>query len=148
MVKTKNDPKLPTEVACDIQKPVDTDVILPAPEVYKPDSTLSAIQTTDLEAGSGEVVKAGDCMQMKYYGTLASDGTLFDENFSKNTLLQFNLGEGRVIQGWDKGLEGMKVGGTRRLAIPASLGYGANGQGSIPPNSDLVFVVKLVKVQK
>ena len=69
---------------------------------------------------------------MKYYGTLASDGTMFDENFTKKTLFQFQLGQGQVIPGWDQGLVGMKVGETRRLVIPSSLAYGPQAQGSIP----------------
>ena len=85
---------------------------------------------------------------MKYYGTLAADGTLFDENFTKDTAFTFALGSGQVIQGWDKGLEGVKVGGTRRLVIPSNLAYGEAGQGAIPANADLVFVVKLLRIQK
>ena len=85
---------------------------------------------------------------MKYYGTLASDGTLFDENYTKDTSFSFKLGAGQVIQGWDKGLLGMKVGGERRLVIPSELAYGESGQGAIPANADLVFVVKLLRIQK
>jgi FKBP-type peptidyl-prolyl cis-trans isomerase len=124
-----------------------TEQALPVPEVYKPEGTVSELQKTDLEAGTGAAAKAGDCLVVKYYGTLASDGTKFDEDFTDTTAFAFKLGEGQVISGWDQGLVGMKVGGTRRLVLPAALGYGANAQGSIPANSDLVFVVKLLRIQ-
>ncbi|MFZ1483880.1 MAG: FKBP-type peptidyl-prolyl cis-trans isomerase [Candidatus Saccharimonadales bacterium] len=120
---------------------------LPAPEVVKYPDPVTELQITDVEQGTGPAAKNGDCLQMKYYGTLAKDGTLFDENYTKDATLQMELGTGQVIQGWDKGLVGMKEGGTRRLVIPAALGYGAQGAGTIPANSDLVFTVKLVKIK-
>lgn len=120
---------------------------LPAPEVVKYPDPVTEIQITDIEQGTGAAAKDGDCLQMKYYGTLAKDGTLFDENFTKETAFEFKLGSGQVIQGWDQGLVGMKEGGTRRLVIPAALAYGAQGAGTIPANADLVFVVKLVKIK-
>jgi peptidylprolyl isomerase len=120
----------------------------PTPEVYKPDGPVAQLETTDLQAGSGETAKSGDCLIMKYYGTLASDGTVFDQNYDSTQGLEFKLGQGQVIQGWDQGLVGMKVGGTRRLVIPAALGYGSQSQGKIPANADLVFVVKLDQIKK
>jgi FKBP-type peptidyl-prolyl cis-trans isomerase len=124
-----------------------TEQALDAPDVYKPEGAVTDLQSTDLTQGSGAAAKSGDCLVVKYYGTLASDGTKFDENFTKTTGFAFTLGQGQVIAGWDQGVVGMKAGGTRRLVIPASLGYGANAQGSIPANSDLVFVVKLLRIQ-
>jgi len=121
---------------------------LDVPEAYKPTEPVTALQATDLTAGSGVAAKDGDCLVMKYYGTLASNGTKFDEDFTDTTAFGFTLGQGQVIQGWDKGLVGMKVGGTRRLLIPAAQAYGDQAQGSIPANSDLVFVVKLLRIQK
>ena len=118
---------------------------LAAPEIYKTSSALSQLETVDLAEGTGDVVKAGDCLVMKYYGTLANDGTKFDENFTSTSALQFKLGAGQVISGWDEGVAGMKVGGVRRLAIPYAKAYGENAQGSIPAKADLVFVVKVVK---
>jgi FKBP-type peptidyl-prolyl cis-trans isomerase len=85
---------------------------------------------------------------MKYQGNLASDGTVFDENYTKSQALQFSLGAGQVITGWDQGLVGMQVGGTRRLVIPSDLGYGAGGSGAIPANATLVFTVKLLEIKK
>lgn len=120
----------------------------PLPSTYKPSGTVTALQTTDLTVGSGKTAKAGDCLQVQYYGTLASNGTVFDEDFDKGTALQFPLGEGQVIKGWDEGVVGMKVGGTRRLVIPAALAYGSQSPSSaIPPNSALVFVVKLLAIK-
>lgn len=120
---------------------------LPAPEVYKPADKVSEIQKDDLEPGNGAEAKSGDCLIVKYYGTLASDGTMFDETFTKPSSFGFTLGQGSVIQGWDQGLVGMKAGGTRRLVIPADKAYGSQPSGKIPANSDLVFVVKLLEVK-
>lgn len=120
---------------------------LPAPEVYKPEGDVTELQKTDLEAGSGQEVKSGDCVIAKYYGTLASSGEKFDENFTTTDALKFQVGTGNVIAGWDQGVVGMKVGGTRRLVIPSDMAYGENGSGAIPPNADLVFVVKVIGVQ-
>jgi FKBP-type peptidyl-prolyl cis-trans isomerase len=86
---------------------------------------------------------------MKYYGTLATTGVKFDENYTEATAFAFTLGGGQVIEGWDKGLVGMKVGGTRRLVIPAAQAYGSQSpSAAIPANSDLVFEVKLLRIQK
>jgi FKBP-type peptidyl-prolyl cis-trans isomerase len=119
------------------------------PEIYKPTTPLAELESTDLEQGTGAAAKSGDCLVMKYYGTLATDGTKFDENFTTTTAFAFKLGTGQVIEGWDKGLVGMKEGGTRRLAIPAAQAYGEQSPSpSIPASSDLVFVVKLLRIQK
>jgi len=120
---------------------------LPVPDVYKPDGDVTTLQATDLEQGTGAAAKSGDCLIVKYYGTLASDGTKFDENFTDTTAFAFTLGQGQVIEGWDQGMAGMKAGGTRRLVIPSDLAYKDQAQGSIPANADLVFVVKLLKIQ-
>ena len=121
---------------------------LAVPDVYKPDGAVTALQTTDLTDGSGPAAKDGDCLIVKYYGTLASDGTKFDENFTQPTAFAFPLGQGQVIQGWDKGMVGLKAGGTRRLVIPAAQAYGSQSpSAAIPANSDLVFVVKLLRIQ-
>ena len=122
---------------------------LPAPDVYKPSGTVSKLQTTDLTTGKGAAVKSGDCLVMKYYGTLATTGAVFDEDFSKPTGLKFQIGQGQVIPGWDQGILGMKAGGVRRLVIPAALAYGNQSPSpSIPANSALVFVVKLISINQ
>lgn len=118
---------------------------LAVPEIYKPTAALSSVETVDLSGGTGDTVKVGDCLEMKYYGTLASDGTKFDENFTATSVLKFKLGAGQVISGWDEGVVGMKVGGVRRIAIPYAKAYGDSGSGSIPAKADLVFVVKVLK---
>jgi hypothetical protein len=120
---------------------------LPVPEAYKPEGKVTELQTTDLEEGTGPAAKSGDCLVMKYYGTLATTGDKFDENFTTDQGFKFQLGGGQVIKGWDEGLVGIKVGGTRRLSIPADKAYGAQAAGSIPANSDLVFVVKLESIK-
>jgi peptidylprolyl isomerase len=133
---------------CDIGQPVPGVETLPTPEPYTTTEPVSSLQVVPVSEGSGQEAKQGDCLVMKYYGTLAKDGTMFDENFSKDQALQFSLGTGQVIPGWDNGLVGAKVGETRRLVIPAAQAYGERATGSIPANSDLVFVVKLVEIKK
>lgn len=114
------------------------------PDVFKPSGDVTQLETTDLKEGTGTPVKSGDCLTVKYYGTLATDGKVFDEDFDKSQALKFPLGQGTVIPGWDQGLVGMKVGGTRRIVVPSELAYKDRATGSIPANSDLVFVVNLL----
>jgi FKBP-type peptidyl-prolyl cis-trans isomerase len=82
---------------------------------------------------------------VNYVGTL-TNGTKFDSSYDKGQPYTFRIGAGQVIAGWDQGVPGMKVGGKRRLTIPPSLGYGSQANGSIPPNSTLVFEVDLVSI--
>lgn len=124
-----------------------TETALAVPEIYKPAGAVTTLESTDLTQGTGAAAKAGDCLVVKYYGTLATTGVKFDEDFTDTTAFAFKLGAGSVITGWDTGLVGLKAGGVRRLAIPAAQAYGSNAQGSIPANSDLVFVVKLLRIQ-
>lgn len=146
--KPKTDPAADADAtAC--QAPADPVETIPAPEPFVPEGEVTELQTIDLQEGAGAAAQNGDCLLMKYYGTLASDGTLFDENFTQPSAFAFELGQGRVIQGWDKGLVGLKEGGTRRLVIPAELAYGDQSPSEkIPANSALVFHVKLLKIQK
>lgn len=126
-----------------------TEPTLDVPEAYKPTEPVTSLQTTDLTQGSGPASKDGDCLVVKYYGTLAANGTKFDENFTEATAFAFQLGQGQVIEGWDKGMVGMKAGGVRRLVIPAAQAYGSQSpSAAIPANSDLVFIVKLLRIQK
>lgn len=125
-----------------------TEKILKAPDVYKTSDAVRTLQSTDLTKGTGVAAKSGDCLYVKYYGTLAKDGKVFDQNYTTTTGFAFLLGQNQVIEGWDKGLVGMKVGGERRLVVPAAQAYGSvSPSESIPANSDLVFVVKLLKIQ-
>lgn len=122
---------------------------LPAPTAFVPTGPVTSLQATDLTVGAGPAAKAGDCLIVKYYGTLASNGQKFDEDFTGMSGFAFTLGQGRVIQGWDEGIVGMQAGGVRRLVIPSALAYGSQSPSStIPANSDLVFVVKLLRIEK
>jgi FKBP-type peptidyl-prolyl cis-trans isomerase len=132
--------------ACTIQT-VTSSAVFPKPQVYKPAGDVSSLQKTDLQPGTGQEIKPGDCLTVKYYGTL-TNGTVFDENYDKPSTLKLKIGEGQVIPGWDEGIPGMKVGGTRRLVIPPSLGYGSQGSGTIPANSTLVFEVKAITIEE
>jgi peptidylprolyl isomerase len=130
-----------------IVQPISSSAVLAKPKAYKPSGEVKTLQTTDLEPGNGQAVKAGDCLTVKYEGTLAN-GKEFDGNFDKPLALEFKVGQGQVIPGWDQGLIGMKVGGTRRLVVPPQLGYGSRSQSSIPANSTLFFVVKVITIEQ
>jgi FKBP-type peptidyl-prolyl cis-trans isomerase FkpA len=107
--------------------------------------TVTDLQIKDTVVGKGAVAKAGDKATVDYTGWLM-DGTKFDSSVGK-TPFSFVLGGGQVIEGWDKGVVGMKVGGTRQLIIPSAMGYGPQGFApAIPPNATLKFEVKLLSV--
>ena len=104
------------------------------------------LQIEDIIVGDGKEAAAGKLVIVHYTGTLL-DGTKFDSSLDKGTPFQFVLGQGQVIQGWDQGVAGMKVGGKRKLTIPPDLAYGAAGiPGAIPQNSTLIFEVELLDV--
>ena len=98
-----------------------------------------------LQQGEGEEAKDGDSVSVHYTGTLV-DGTKFDSSVDRGQPFQFGLGAGQVIQGWDLGVKGMKVGEKRKLTIAPELGYGDRDMGSIPPNSTLIFEVELLGI--
>ena len=109
-------------------------------------TTASGLIIEDLTVGDGAEAKAGQYVSVHYTGWL-TDGTKFDSSKDRNDPFEFGLGARQVISGWDEGVQGMKVGGTRVLTIPAALGYGARGAGGvIPPNATLVFEVELLAV--
>lgn len=108
--------------------------------------TSSGLYYRDLTPGTGAVAVAGKQVSVFYTGWLA-DGTKFDSRVAGQPPFMFTLGAGAVIAGWDEGVAGMKVGGIRQLIVPASLGYGSPGMGSIPPNANLVFSVELLDVK-
>lgn len=108
--------------------------------------TGGSLQIEDVVVGTGAVAAAGQTITVHYVGTL-TDGTKFDSSRDRGTPFSFNLGTGQVIRGWDQGLPGMKVGGTRKLTIPATLGYGAAGAPpSIPGNATLIFNIELLSI--
>ena len=108
---------------------------------------VTKLMLKDFRVGSGTKAVAGKQVVMNYVGRLAN-GTQFDTSCDRDERFEFNLGRGQVIRGFDQGIVGMKVGGIRRLIIPASLGYGAAGAGSvIPPNAALIFDVELMAVK-
>ncbi|MCG1054312.1 FKBP-type peptidyl-prolyl cis-trans isomerase [Mycetohabitans sp. B5] len=109
-------------------------------------TTASGLQYDDLIEGAGAQVQAGQTVSVHYTGWL-TDGQKFDSSKDRNQPFSFALGAGMVIRGWDEGVQGMRVGGVRRLTIPPQLGYGARGAGGvIPPNATLVFEVELLSV--
>ncbi|PIQ10338.1 MAG: peptidylprolyl isomerase [Hydrogenophilales bacterium CG18_big_fil_WC_8_21_14_2_50_58_12] len=109
-------------------------------------TTPSGLIYTDLNAGEGEAAQAGQQVSVHYTGWL-TDGAKFDSSKDRNEPFDFPLGAGHVIRGWDEGVQGMKVGGVRKLTIPPQMGYGARGAGGvIPPNATLVFEVELLKI--
>ena len=109
-------------------------------------TTESGLQIEEITVGEGTVAEAGKSVSVHYSGYL-TDGTKFDSSVDRNDPFQFRLGAGMVIKGWDEGVASMKIGGKRKLTIPAELGYGAYGAGGvIPPNATLVFDVELLEV--
>ena len=114
--------------------------------VDKPQITDSGLQYTDLEVGTGAEASASQTVVVHYRGTL-EDGSQFDASYDRGQPFSFPLGAGRVIKGWDEGVQGMKVGGKRKLVIPPDLAYGERGAGGvIPPNATLTFEVELLGV--
>lgn len=111
---------------------------------FTPVDTVTELQIIDLEEGTGAVVPAGATVTAHYTGALAKDGTIFQSSLDGGQPIPFSLNG--VIEGWTKGVPGMKEGGKRRLIIPAAQAYGDRAQGNIPANSDLVFDIELVKI--
>jgi len=115
------------------------------PAVYQ--TTASGLKYRDKEVGKGAKPAAGQKIKVHYTGRLVN-GTVFDSSVSRGEPIEFVLGVGQVIKGWDEGLSTMKVGGKRELVIPPDLAYGAAGRPPvIPPNSTLIFDVELVAVE-
>ena len=119
------------------------------PEIDFPDGPAPTdLQVTDLEVGDGTEAVAGRTVHVHYVGVAYSSGEEFDASYNRGEPLAFPLGAGRVIPGWEQGIEGMKVGGRRRLVIPPQLAYGDRGAGGvIGPGETLIFVCDLVDVR-
>ena len=110
-------------------------------------SNVKDLQIEDVRVGTGKEAKKGDNVSVNYLGTLASNGQKFDSSYDRNEPITFKLGSGQVIQGWEKGIMGMKVGGKRVLIIPPNMAYGDQPVGDvIPANATLKFEVELVDV--
>ena len=113
-------------------------------------TTASGLIIDDMVVGTGTEAHAGKQVSVHYTGWLlfgGEKGKKFDSSKDRGQAFDFPLGAGHVIKGWDEGVQGMKVGGTRKLTIPPAIGYGARGAGGvIPPNATLIFEVELLKV--
>jgi peptidylprolyl isomerase len=124
-------------------------VSIEKPEIDFPGGEPPAdLEINEIWEGDGPVAQAGQTVSVHYVGVAFSTGEEFDASWNRGTPLQFQLGAGQVIAGWDKGVQGMKVGGRRQLTIPAHLAYGDRGAGggAIAPGETLIFVCDLVGV--
>jgi FKBP-type peptidyl-prolyl cis-trans isomerase len=139
---------VPPPAATPAASAIETTTFAPALGVDLAASTKapSGLYYRDLVAGTGAVVANGQMLSMRYTGWLP-DGTRFDGNEQGGDPLTFALGAKAVIDGWDQGIAGMRVGGKRQLIIPSALGYGPNGNGPIPPNAVMVFNVEVLSAQ-
>jgi len=119
------------------------------PQVERPDGPPPAdLVIKDITVGDGPEAASGNAVSVHYVGVSHSTGDQFDASYDRGAPLDFQLGSGQVIPGWDKGVTGMKVGGRRQLVIPPHLAYGERGAGGvIKPNETLIFVVDLVGVR-
>jgi len=119
------------------------------PEIDPPDGPPPGdLEITELVEGDGAEASSGQTVQVHYVGVAHSTGEEFDASYNRGEPLRFRLGVGQVISGWDQGVQGMKVGGRRRLVIPPHLAYGDRGAGGvIGPGETLIFVVDLVDVR-
>ncbi len=117
------------------------------PDIPDITEATDELEIIDVTVGGGDAVEAGDTVTVHYQGNLF-DGTIFDSSWGRGAPIAFPIGVGQVIQGWDEGLLGMREGGRRILVIPSDLAYGETGSGgSIGPNTPLVFVVDLLRIQ-
>ena len=150
LVKPTSRTPIPTKASVKV-KPAQTKKpvvkVKPAQTVKSSTTIIDGMRVIDVRKGTGAAAVAGKTVIVDYRGTLLN-GTQFDASYDRGEPFSFVLGSGQVIQGWDKGVAGMKVGGKRRLIIPPALGYGAQGAGgTIPPNATLIFEVELKDVQ-
>jgi len=127
--------------------PVDTLPTPPKPDVVIPDELPTELVVTDLVEGSGPAAQVGDTVVVHYVGVRSEDGVEFDNSYDRGTPFPVALGSGGVIQGWEDGLIGAKVGGQRQLDIPADLAYGDEGRGEIiRPGDALTFVIDVMAI--
>ena len=122
---------------------------IPKPQVVADEDyvvTESGMKVYDITVGDGDLASTGDQVAVHYHVWL-TDGQFIDSSYLREAPFEFTLGTGFVIAGWDEGIPGMRVGGTRQLVIPPDLAYGDQGRGNIPPNATLIFQCQLVSVQ-
>jgi peptidylprolyl isomerase len=121
---------------------------LERPQIEKPTGDIPfELVTEDIVVGDGAEATAGTKVSVHYVGVAFSNGDEFDASWNRGKPFEFKLGKGQVIPGWDRGVEGMRVGGRRKLTIPSAMAYGARGAGGvIKPHEPLVFVVDLLSV--
>lgn len=140
-------PVLSTQLSAEQNQTSQKNKTTPEPDKeMKTEEQITQLKAADLVVGEGPEATSGARVTVNYVGTL-TNGQKFDSSYDRNAPFTFNLGAGEVIQGWDMGVLGMKVGGKRKLLIPANLAYGERGVGNIPPNSPLIFEVELLKVE-
>jgi FKBP-type peptidyl-prolyl cis-trans isomerase FkpA len=133
----------PSKPVVDLPQVLEQPTVPPA----TPSPDMKKVKTEDIVVGTGDVAVPGKTVSVQYKGTL-TDGTEFDSSYSRNSEpLVFTVAAGQMIPGFDFGVQGMKVGGTRNITIPPELGYGSRESGPIPANSTLIFEVKLEKVE-
>jgi len=119
----------------------------PKPTVKFPGTAPTELKITDLKEGTGEAAKVGDSITVHYVGVLSTDGTEFDNSYDRGQPFTFTIGSGQVIDGWDQGLVGAKVGGQRQLDIPSNLAYGDQDKGDvIKAGSALSFVIDVMAI--
>jgi len=120
----------------------------PVVEIPVGETPTYQLEIEDIVIGEGDEATAGQQVEVHYVGHAWSNGEQFDASWDRGDTFKFGLGRGQVIQGWDQGVEGMKVGGRRKITIPPMLGYGKRGAGGvIGPDETLVFVVDLIGVR-
>jgi len=124
----------------------ETELATALEEAATADGELTDLIVTDIAEGEGDVVEEGDTLVVEYIGA-TQDGVRFDSSYERGEQFIFEIGAGRVIEGWEEGLLGMRVGGQRVLVIPSDMGYGNRQVGEIPPNTNLVFAVELVEIR-
>lgn len=139
---------MPTAVATLSPDSTSSPQATPEDSAGKPIKYDNGLVVQDVVVGSGKTAESGDTLNAHYIGAL-ENGTVFDNSYDRGQPLQFVLGSGQLIQGWELGLIGMKEGGKRKLLIPPELGYGSRGAGkAIPPNATLLFEIELIGVIK
>lgn len=142
------EPTTPPTPTATVPAPTPTEAPTSEPVVHEnAQVTASGLQYVEIKAGDGPAPQVGEIVAVHYTGML-EDGTVFDSSYDRGQPIQFALGRGMVIPGWDEGIGMMKEGGQAKLIIPPELAYGASGAGDvIPPNATLIFEVELVSIQ-